>query len=147
MMIVDFPSGILDLPCGKMHWLSQLSTESTNASRKVPSRNWSLRSSYHARWTIISDWERPSIVPLLFLMMRLESTFELGFENEVQDIPGWRMRHTKINCPSIGFVQSQLYDKIFWTASLLLNLSRTTISENLREFLLWSYPKLSILWI
>ena len=46
-------------------------------------------------------------VPLHVLTTRAESTLEpseLGFENEVQDISGY---------PSVGFVWSQSYEKIF----------------------------------
>ena len=46
------------------------------------------------------------LVPLKVLPTRVELTPELGelcFENEVQDILGFWMRRTMINCPSVGF--------------------------------------------
>ena len=53
------------------------------------------------------------IIPLCVLMTRAKPTPEPGFENEVQDISRFQMRHAKINCPSIGFIQSRLCEKIF----------------------------------
>ena len=67
MMIMDFPSEILDLPCDEMHWLSRLSTKSTDASRKVPLRNSLSWSSYHAGWIAIGDWEWPWHCPITYL--------------------------------------------------------------------------------
>ena len=55
-------------------------------------------------------------VPLLVLALGVESTPKLGelhFESEVQDILGCRMRHVKINFPSVGFVHYWLCEKIF----------------------------------
>lgn len=55
-----------------------------------------------------------STVFLHVLIMGVEPTLELGelgFENEVQDILGCRTRCVKINCPSVGFVWSQLCKK------------------------------------
>lgn len=37
------------------------------------------------------------------------------------------MRHARKNYPNVGFVQSQLHEKIFWKSSLLLNLPHTTV--------------------
>ena len=54
-------------------------------------------------------------VPLLVLAIGVEPTPETGepgFENEVQDILRCRMRRAKINCPSVGFLQSWLCKKI-----------------------------------
>ena len=56
----------------------------------------------------------PSIVPLHVLTTRAKPTpepGEPGFENKVQDILGYRKRCAKINCPSVGFVRSQLCEK------------------------------------
>ena len=52
------------------------------------------------------------IIPLYVLVMGAKLTPESGFEDEVQDILGWRMKCTKINCPSVGFMRSQLCKKI-----------------------------------
>ena len=70
---------------------------------------------------------------LCVLMTRDELTLELGFNNEVQDTPGYQMRHAKINYPSVGFVRSRLFGKISWGAGLLLKLLCTTVSAKIER--------------
>ena len=75
-----------------------------------------------------------STVPLHVLTTKAELTPKLGFENEVQDISGCRTRSTKINCPSVSFVQFQCVHLLqLWFCSHLSVIYRAQPTGFLRK--------------
>ena len=121
MMIVDFPSGIWArhaVEC--IVWLGYQQNWPVFRRRflwGITCRKWLPLSSYHAGLSMTRNGL--GIIPLYVLVMGAKLTPESGFEDEVQDILGCRMKCTKINCPSVGFMRSQLCKKISWGTNFL----------------------------
>lgn len=114
-----------------MHWLTRLSTESTSTLKKVCTGTdcCDLHTMLVGLLLVIGNGL--GTVPLYVLTTRVELTpesSEPSFDNEVQDIPKWQTRCTKINSPSVDFVQSQFVRKISERIDLLLNCLCTTVS-------------------